>query len=204
MPIWTPEKVWSDRDVFIIGGGKSLKHFDWSCLIPECTIGCNDAYKHGVDITKICYFGDVKFFKYYKEELSVFEGTCFTDAPSLYKNREKWLWILQRYTIISEKALGWFSSTGSGAVSLAILLGAKRIFLLGFDMCLAEDGESNWHPNMLDSPDAGIFKKFLEGFKRMKVELKEKHPDLEVINITDRSDLNEFPKVGVKEFWKNR
>ena len=71
-------------------------------------------------------------------------------------------------------------------------------------MQLAEDGTANWHPNMIDPPDASIYPKFLEGFMRMKVELTKKYPELEIMNITDRSDLNEFPKIGVKEFWDNR
>jgi len=204
MPIWTPEKIWFNRDVFIIGGGKSLEHFDWNNLIQECTIGCNDAFKHGVNITKICYFGDTKFFKYYQKELSVFEGAIFTDVPSLYKSREDWLWTLQRYTSFSKKAIGWYSSTGSGAVSLAILLGAKRVFLLGFDMHLSKEGEANWYPNMLDVPNAKVFTKFINGFKRLKIDLMKKHPKVEIINITDNSDLNEFPKIGVKEFWEGR
>ncbi len=205
MPVWTPEKVWSGRDVFIIGGGTSLKHFDWNLLIKECTIGCNDAFKHGVDICKICYGGDTKWFNFFEEELSKYQGTVFTDTPSLYKTRLKWLWVLQRETTgFSEKALGWFSSTGSGAVSLAILLGAKRIFLLGFDMHLSKEGLANWHSNMIDIPDKDIFKKFLKGFKRLKIDLIKKHPEVEIINITDDSDLNEFPKIGVKEFWEGR
>lgn len=205
MPVWTPEKIWSGRDVFIIGGGKSLDHFDWSKLIRECTIGCNDAFKHGVDVCKICYCGDRKWFDFFEEELSHYEGVVFTDAPALYKTRLNWLWTLQRNPMgFYKKALGWFSSTGSGAVSLAILLGAKRIFLLGFDMHLSKEGLSNWHPNMLDVPDHDIFMKFLEGFRRLKIDLAKKHPEVQIINITDDSDLNEFPKIGVNEFWYGR
>ncbi len=69
MPLWKPVKWWDGEDAFIIGGGGSLKSFDWNLLKLENTIGCNNAFQHGVDICKICVFGDVNWFKSFEQEL---------------------------------------------------------------------------------------------------------------------------------------
>ncbi len=205
MPKWIPEQIWDNQSVFIIGGGKSLEHFDWSLLHKELTIGCNDAYKLGTDICKICIFGDSKWFMRHERELALYKGVVFTNVPKLQKSRLDWLWLLGREaTGIHKESLGWNFNTGAAAINLALLLGANTIFLLGFDMQLSKDGKANWHPNLLDKPNPDVFKKFLNGFENVERDLKEKYPDVEVFNITDNSSLNLFPKIGVEEFWKGR
>ncbi len=204
MPVWTPERVWDSQDVYIIGGGKSLEHFNWSLLHNKCTIGCNDAFKHGVKVSKICFFGDSRWLDIFKEDLAKYKGVVFTNSPALYKTKLDWLWVMQRESSgIHSKSLGWNFSTGACAINLAILLGAKRIYLLGFDMHLI-NGQNNWHPNLLTRPDSDIFSKFIEGFGLLKKDLQKKYPQIEVINVTDNSSLNLFPKIGVEEFWEGR
>ncbi len=205
MPPWKPERVWDNQDVFIIGGGGSLEKFDWSLLKDKLTIGCNDAYLHGKDICKICIFGDTKWFGKHKPQLAQYKGVVFTNAPKLYKSKVEWLWVMQRNSSgLHEKALGWNFSTGAAAVNLALLLGAKRVLLLGFDMQLARNGKPNWHQNNLDKPNPEVYLKFVRGFERVASDLKRKYPDVEVINVTDNSNLDVFPKVGVEDFWKGK
>jgi len=202
MPVWTPEKVWEDQDVYIIGGGNSLKHFDFSLLHNKCTVGCNDAYKHGVITSKVCIFGDTRWFNTHKDELDKYGGPVFTSTPALSKSRIPWLWTLPRKTVGCHKdALGWNFNTGACATNLAVLLGAKKVYLLGFDMQLIE-GESNWHHNSLNKPDADIYPKFIEGFVALKKDMDKMCPEVEVINITDDSALDLYPKIGVTDFWK--
>ena len=98
----------------------------------------------------------------------------------------------------------WNHNSGAAAINVAAHAGAKRIILLGFDMQLSKDGKANWHPNVLDKPDPDIYPKFLEGFKAVAKDLGLKYPGVGVVNITDDSKLDEFPKVGVQEFWKGR
>ncbi len=206
MPVWIPERVWDGRDVYIIGGGKSLEHFDWSLLHNKCTIGCNDAFKFGVKVSKVCIFGDNSgWLDLHREELAKYKGTVFTNAPSLYKTKLKWLWVMQREPSgIHTESLGWNYNTGACAINLAVLLGAKRIFLLGFDMQLI-NGRSNWHTDNITKPDATIYEeKFIPGFKALKKDMDAKYPEIEIVNITDNSSLNLFPKIGVEEFWKER
>jgi len=205
MPKWIPEKVWEGQDVFIIGGGNSLEHFDWNLLKAENTIGCNDAFQHGKEICKICVFGDVRWFTTFEQELALYKGVVFTNSQQLQKTKLPWLWTMPRKgSGLHEDALGWNANTGAEAINLALLLGAKRIFLLGFDMHLSKDGKSNWHRNRLDKPNENIYSKFLRGFVALSKDLPKKFPGVEIINVTDDSGLNLFPKIGIEEFWKER
>ncbi len=205
MPRWTPEAKWQDQDVFIIGGGHSLEPFDFNLLKPELTIGCNTAYQYGIEICKICFFGDSKWWKEHKERLEQFKGAVFTNVPQLQKDTTPWLWIMGREQRgLSHTALGWNNNTGAGAVNLALLLGAKKVFLLGFDMHLSKNGKPNWHNQLLDKPNKNVYLKFIKGFGRLAKDLPEKFPGSEIFNVTDDSSLNLFPKIGVKKFWDER
>ena len=209
MPRWIPEKIWDGQDVFIIGGGESLKTFDWNKLKDEYTIGCNDAFEHGEEICKICIFGDAPWFKTFKHKLALYKGAVFTNASSLQKTRLPWLWVMGRRSLgLHSDALGWNFNTGASAINLAILLGAKQIFLLGFDMHLSKDGKPNWHQNIVDRPKKEkypkIYDKFIKGFERVASDLKTKFPNVKVFNITDNSSLDCFLKVSVKTFWEGR
>lgn len=210
MPYWKPDPKWKDQDVFIIGGGVSLEKFDWELLRPDdvFTIGCNDAYLRGPDVCNICFFGDIKWWRKHQRDLELYrasgKGAVFTHCPQLQtrKDNTPWLWKMNRngrglYT----DALCWNKNTGAGAVNLALLLGAQRVFLLGFDMHLT-GGRSNWHDNSLDKPNENVYPRFLKGFERLNKDLPIKFPGREIFNVTDDSSLDSFPKIGTKEFWE--
>lgn len=205
MPRWIPVATWKGRDVFIIGGGDSLRKFNWNLLKNECTVGCNSAYTLGVKTCKVCIFGDAKWFKYNEVQLRKYEGILFTNSSQHQRTKVSWLWTMRRKTRgLHVDALGWNFNTGAAAINLALILGAKRVFLLGFDMHLSRDGKNNWHEESRTKPDAGVFGKFVEGFTRLSTDLDKVFPGREVINITDDSDLNVFPKISCKQFWNER
>jgi len=206
MPIWTQEPVWDGKDVFVIGGGDSLRFFNWDLLDDEFTIGCNNAFQLGSSICKICIFGDVAFWKKYEKELEAFDGVVFTNSPSLFQKGAKhpWLWVMERSAIgLHTTKLGWNNNVGSSAINLALILGAKRVFLLGFDMCLSKDGKSHYHEGAIREPNQTTLNDFIRGFKNVKTDLS-KFPDSEVINVSDCSRLDVFSKVGFLDFWKER
>jgi len=205
MPKWQPETVWKDADVYVIGGGNSLKEFDWSLLKDKHTIGCNDAYQLGAEICRICVFGDAKWFYEHKDNLQKYQGTIFTNDTTVSGYDLDYIWHLPRQNYgLGCETLAWNNNTGALAINLALLLGAKRVFLLGFDFKLSKDGQANWHPNNLDKPDSGIYNnKFLSGFMRLKNDLF-KFPDSQIFNITNDSNLKIFPIINADLFWNER
>ena len=143
MPIWNITPIWKDKECFIIGGGASLKGFDWNLLKSEYTIGCNSAFLLGNSICKVCVFGDQKWFlggrekKFvgHQKQLASFGGMVFTNHTKLLHSTIPYLNTLKRggrglYT----DCLGWNQNTGFSAINLALLFGCRTIYLLGFDM----------------------------------------------------------------------
>ena len=55
-PLWTVVRrdAWKGRRVFIVGGGPSLKAFDWKCLRGELTIGINRAFEKFTPTMMFC------------------------------------------------------------------------------------------------------------------------------------------------------
>lgn len=207
MPVWTVQKKWNDQDVFVVGGGNSLREFNWSLLRDENVIACNQAYEHGVDIIDICIFGDEPWFDDNKAGLAKYVeqgGTVCTNCIHLYRKGPRWLWTFDRKLNGACKRgyLSWNFNTGAAAVNLAAQLGARRIFLLGFDM-MNRDGKSNWHDRYKTKTDEAAYKKFVQGFKRLHNGL-ERNFKVEVLNITDASNLCIFDKIPVDEFWSDR
>lgn len=209
---WHPPKLWPGRTVYIIGGGPSIKELDLTPLHKERVIGCNDAYSLGSWVD-VCYFGDYGWIEIHNKEwikrpdgtehpgLFVFPGLKVTCAPSIKTINDKSILRLERRPAgicLLPGKIAWNTNTGFSAINLAIIFGAKKIVLVGFDMKL-EDGESNWHHNLKDSPNAILFKKFKSGSIRMMKELAEKCPDVEIINANPDSALNCFPKMKFEE-----
>jgi len=208
MPRWEIVETWKDQDVFIIGGGNSLRNFDWSLLFDECTIGCNMAFIHGSQVCKICIFGDTKWFRRFKLDLMAFDGIVFTSHKEYAKSKIDWLWTLPRKPKgLSKTELGWNLNTGSNAINLALILGAKRVYLLGFDMKLLDRAKPNWHDlliNGIDTFNDPLYKRFNEGFRKVAECLPRVFPGREVFNVTDDSGLDVFPKISCDEFWSKR
>jgi len=199
---------------FIIGGGPSLKGFKWQLLKGQRVIGCNDAYQLGSWVD-VMHYGDEGWFdNWYKkkigrESLRKFPGlkTC-SCVSHLHIPDVK---VFRRLNhgiegIESRWELAWNQSTGAQAINLAILLGARRIILLGFDM-KPEGEDNNWHSNSIHKANPDVNARHLRYIKTFLMpgllKLKE-HPlykDLEVLNVkTDpESPLDCFPETNLKD-----
>ena len=82
---------------------------------------------------------------------------------------------------------------GYQALNLAVLLGAKKIILLGFDMREIE-GRKHWHPNHshgLNNPHQGLFDQWIENFRTTIPDLE--RAGVEVVNCSPGSALDAFP-----------
>ena len=214
MPRWTPEETWAGKDVYIIGGGPSLRGFDWTPLRTECTIGCNTAFTLGAQVCKICFFGDSKWFKWKNTQAELAQyssqgGVVFTSAPSLQTTKLPWLWVMSRESKgLHEKALGWNGNTGASAINLALILGAKRVLLMGFDMGLSKENQSNWHTRIVDRNQIRpeVYRIFQNDFKYVVGDWKKKFADREIVNLTKMSGLPStmFPWVDPDVFWSEK
>ncbi len=198
--LWQPPRQWEGQDAYLIGGGASLRSFDFSRLKGLNTIGCNDAYRLGEEVIQFCIFGDASWFHKSKIDLGKFKNPIVSVAPSLLSLPTPMLLHMkrQRAGIHSGQYLGWNYSTGATAINLAISLGAKRIFLLGYD-CNLVDGKSHWHDHRPYTTREAIFQRFIKGFKDIADCLPQYH--VEVVHVLDgESRLPFFTHMKSAEF----
>lgn len=205
--MWTPPKDWLGQDAFIIGGGSSLRKFDFKQLKGANTIGCNNAFRLGPEICKICLFGDASYFERTKWELEKFEGQVVSCAPSVANYQVPWIKKMARVRdgLHIGNVLGWNYSTGAAAVNLAISLGADQIYLLGFDMRNSQkDGKTHWHDAYPKPTTSIAFTRFLRGFDNLNTALKD-FPNVNVYNVGDgTSDLRCFKLISFQEMEERR
>lgn len=87
-------------------------------------------------------------------------------------------------------------NSGYQAINIAVLAGAKKILLLGYDMRF-KDGKSHWfgdHP--VKTPEHS-YKHYAQNFKAMVPQLQK--AGVSVINCTPGSLINCFPFSTVKQ-----
>lgn len=198
--LWTPEKEWDGQDAFLIGGGASLRGFNFSVLTGRNTIGCNDAFRLGGGIVKLGLFGDASWFHKNKFELERSGIQFVCNAPSLMTLNVPWLRLMKRVKegLHEGSNLGWNFSTGASAINLAISLGARRIFLLGFD-CNLTNAKSHWHDLRPANTRAEVFQRFIKGFTTISRELP--RYGVEVVHVIDAESLLPFfRKCSLKDF----
>lgn len=216
MPNPNPLPDWQGEDVFIIGGGLSLAGFDFNRLRGFCTIGCNQAFLLGAEICNIAMFGDFLFWDACIRGMGM--GGQRASAPAFdimayrgwvatnYKvgAPPPWLRIYHRKErgLAVGDTLGWNDNTGAAAINLALTLGAKRVFLLGFDMRRTPE-RSHWHDKLLEQSKDTHYAKFRAGLHEVAQDLPTVFPGREVINVTDGfSALEGFPRRGIEDVLK--
>lgn len=221
---WTIPKMWNG-DCWIIGGGTSMLHQFGipsdiiskvekkelplsayseylSPLHSKTVISTNVAFMLGEWITAT-YFCDAQFFRNYKNDLLKFRNLKITCVNHIDRH------LLPETTNIKRlkrdykpglsfrpDTIAWNKNSGAAAINLAVLAGAKRILLLGFDMRLQE-GRTHWHNVYSMKTPNPSFKRFLERYPEIAKDAKK--AGVEILNISPDSALDCFPKLSLKE-----
>jgi hypothetical protein len=226
--------MWEGEDVWIIGGGPSVtKQFDipkevvksviektsppsvyspyMKYLHNKHVIGINVAFMIG-DWMDMIFFGDNGFFLRFKEQLADYPGIRITCCPIMTSASCAWVKYIEkdadypRGLTKNLSKVSWNGNSGAAAISVAVHAGAKRIFLLGFDMNLGEEVMQHWHDIYLrgkvDDDDklrrvSSNFDRHLRSFAPIANDAKEL--GIEIINVNPKSEITDFPKVSLKQ-----
>ena len=196
-------RTW-DKECYIIGGGESLKNFDYSKLEGKFTIGINRAME--IYQSTIWYGMDVQFLKMIQEEyISQEKWENFKGIKIFAKPQSGWIFdgdvfLVENSQTISESiedGIDHGTNSGYGALMLAVALGCKSIFLLGYDMTVRES--PNWHEGYLHQQELRIQKtrveRYIKGFETAFPKLTQL--GVSVYNCCPDSKLDCFPKVAV-------
>jgi|TARA_R110001592_G_scaffold359138_1_gene664994 hypothetical protein len=195
----TVKRQFVNQTIYIIGGGPSLKNFDFRTLSGKRTIAINKAVIHHTT-ADVLYWTDGRFYTWFKNEVDSFKGLKFALKPGSQYTRD--IQVLRKgkpYGIEEDpQVLAHGFNSGYAAINLAYHLGASKIILLGFDM--GNDGTLTHFHDGYPTRAAGdkiYHDKFLPGFKQLKVEIKNK--GIEIYNASPYSKLNEFPKITIEQ-----
>lgn len=211
-----PSGCWANEVCFVIGGGPSLVHFDWSLLDGYKVIGINKAFmQYPVDVN----FGiDYRFFEtlqyssdpqnldyalhrawqeFHGVKVFVRRSVSEIFAPGVH-----YVKALERKAISFELAEGIYPGTNSGvgALLFAVGLGCKRIGLLGYDFRV-QGNRTHWHDGYTYQTADSLAQK-LEGFRRCVDEwaggLAENK--IQVVNLSPDSALQNYPRMDIQTF----
>lgn len=233
---WLVPPIWEGGDVWILGGGPSvpvqfgvpdkvIQDVISGTLPPSAyspymasihnkhVIAINVAYLIG-DWIDVVFFGDNGFLQRNKTKIANWPGIKVSCFPATEKT--PWIKYLMRdpdrtYGISKNPGrVSWNGNSGSAAISMAANAGAKRIILVGFDMCRDAIGKQHWH-NIYGTAKPPVppprrrgyvitapsFRKHLHGFPFIAEDAKER--GIEILNACPGSAITQFPKLTVKE-----
>lgn len=187
-------KLYPESTIVCLGGGPSLTQADVDyCRGKARVIAINDAYRLApwADVLYAC---DGKWWDVHKGVMS-FEGLKFGITAA--KNNPYGVTLLRndgpQGLCLDPRSVRVGGNSGYQAINVAVHLGARRIVLLGYDMCKGAGGRSHWfgeHPKGLGRNAS--YQGYLSKFPTLVAPLKQL--GVEVINCTRTTVLNTFPK----------
>jgi len=175
-----PNKTWSRSRCFIIGGGPSLKGFDFSRLDNELTIAVNRVHEFIKSPSIIFFIDEDGFYKdlmcreFGREALDKFNDSkamkiALNISGHKYGRGIYSIPISKNPEMTFDLKDGLYDGGNSGyaALNLAVCLGATTIYLLGFDMKGDGKGKQTWfHSGYKIVGSERSYKKWVEEFNK--------------------------------------
>lgn len=194
----TIPKIWDGDTVYIVAGGPSLKGFNFERLNGKNVIAINKAFMYVRNPT-VLYWTDTRFYNWYKGEIDSLKTMKITASHSGRYLAEDVLLIKNAGSgrvldLSSPDKLTTTNNSGLGAIGLAIKMGAKKIYLLGYDMGHS-DGKSHFH----DGYPAGnsrehIYKGMTRFFEDNEASLNNA---ADIYNTNPKSNLRSFKFISL-------
>jgi hypothetical protein len=210
--------MWSGHRCFIVGGGPSLKGFDWSRLDGELVISINRAYEMGdwavnvsMDADLIAYFESGAYGGVSASRWKQFAGVraWWTDTkfefPPADEDHRYNHYIIEpagrtEFPLDSPGRLSAAKNSGYLALNLACVLGANPIYFLGFDMTGDGAGKQAWWHNGYDESRIqgdGVYDGMIQDFTELKPRLDA--IGVSVINLNKNSRLTCYSRKSWDE-----
>jgi hypothetical protein len=194
--------MWSGATVAIVGGGPSLDPHDITVAHRNGArvIGVNDAYRFGVGIDLLFwgdfdwYFGTEKH-QGHREGVLKWPGIRVTTAHQCAEEPAVHYLIANHSPGLHPPPyLKWYRNSGFSAVALAVLLGAKRIVLLGFDGKRVH-GAHNWHVDNVRDVSVDVYQAHQQVAHQLVADVKAwpGAGDVQIWNATPNSAYTAFP-----------
>ena len=200
------EPYWSDVTVYIVGGGTSLRGFDFDQIRDKgLLLGVNDgAYYADADVL---FSLDASYARKRWSFVRDFQESWLALAPGHVVRKEEGA---EHVNIVERRRGNYLSehsayingvNSGFGALNLAFLKRASKIVLLGFDMNTDEQGNIHFHDGYPWENDAKrtarYYHKWARPFEEAVHQLSK--AGIEVINASPESRIEGFPKCRLED-----
>lgn len=191
---------WKGDTVLILASGPSLREFIRAGSLPSDvrTIAVNSSI-FAAPAADVCFALDFMWWKqHHQQARRESRAACWTTDRSAAER-----FGLSFARGANEAGLGATrvhsnGNSGFGAINFAVLAGAARVLLLGFDMKPGPKGERHWHP---DHPrpcvQAQCFDDWL--YKAEPIARDAKKLGVEILNCTPDSALRAFPAAYLED-----
>lgn len=149
------------------------------------------------------YFADERWRQWHKDraEFRAFAGAKVSIENGEAVSPDPDVWTLHHCGTdgLSAQRNGLTTGQNGGhqAINLAVLLGVRRILLLGFDMKPAADGRLHWFGEHPVATQPHVFSAMLQNFPSMLAPLRA--AGVEVVNCTPGSALRCFPQRPLED-----
>lgn len=191
------------KSVYLIGSGTSLKGFDFSKLNDKFTIAVNHTIEHYPEADCLI-FGDKIFLHKTTFDLESYKGLIFCSErckgskpiQNMLHKDNLFIFEDRRDEPILNAKMGLFHPTSSGilALSLALQMRAKKIYLLGYDYYYSNNQVHFYK-------DYEHHKRVVED--KMKIKMKKfkyfKDHAQKIINLNPDSKIEEFKKMRFED-----
>lgn len=201
------EKLWPGSTVVCMASGPSLTPEDVAYVRGKARVIVTNRTYQMAPWADVHYGADAKFWKWMAngdmgmkdgpEQLRTFAGLRY----SLEREAAKFGVSILQFTGESGLELRPFAlrtgaNSGYQAINLAVLLGAVRIILLGYDMHDGPHGKTHWH-SPYKYPSRHQYAKYLRLFPTLVEPLNA--AGVEVVNCTPGSSIHCFPKKSLRD-----
>lgn len=195
---------WTGQPCFILGGGSSLTGFKFERLRGRRTIAINRAFEFA-PFSDFLFSMDSTFYqwvlKFRRGPFLAFPGIrVFLDSmnfpfgPEVHYIRNAGL---QGFPASLKTGIYSANNSGYGALQMAICLGARPIYLLGYDMNDTGAGRTHFHDGYPGKFGAKINRTFRQGFEALAPALRAK--GIRVVNLNGASGLRCFEFGTIEE-----
>lgn len=213
-PFTDPGQCWQDKTVFCLASGDSLRRLDaseWALIrdaqrCGDVVLAVNSSIKtarNGGCEPDALIFTDQNWYEDNEALIRAFHGPVFTLSRRAHEAMPELLRLdnatyngFQRHPPLRDGR-----STGHRAVSLAVMCGARRVVMLGYDMRIDPDtGRSHCHDDYQHTETLKSYRdEFIPSFRgwyRDGLNI-----GCEIVNATDGTALDEFPKVRLMDVF---
>lgn len=194
---WVIPQDWPGETAYIVAGGPSAGTQPLHLLADRLVIAVNCSWA-AVPRAQYLFFGDSRWWQAYRRELLQWFHGCIVTCSDIRHERVLRLRKLMPPQLASDPSSVTMRRTSlSGAISLAIHLGARRLVLLGADGKPSADGAMHHHAPHPWPQRRGCWKEQTDELVALSSRIADR--GITVVNASPGSALKCWPVVTLEQ-----